>query len=66
MENEVFGFWNSKSIFQLNQSAIIDKQGNIMDNPSVVLDEDDISEEEQGETIRLRPYYDWRVRYLYI
>lgn len=32
-----------------------------MDNPNVVLDDDDLSEEEPGETIRLRPYLDWRV-----
>ena len=32
-----------------------------MDNPNVVLDEDDLSEEDPGETIRLRPYLDWRV-----
>ena len=32
-----------------------------MDNPNVMLDEDDLSEDEPGETIRLRPYLDWRV-----
>jgi hypothetical protein len=32
-----------------------------MDNPNVVLDDDELSEEEPGETIRLRPYLDWRV-----
>lgn len=34
-----------------------------MDNPKVILDEEEeeMSEEEHPETIRLRPYYDWRV-----
>lgn len=36
-----------------------------MDNPNVMLDEDDgdnsLSEEGNAERIRLRPYYDWRV-----
>ena len=32
-----------------------------MDNPNVVLDEDDLSEEDPGETRRRRPYLDWRV-----
>lgn len=38
-----------------------------MDNPNVILDEDeDLSEEEAqtAERIRLRPYYDWRVSVL--
>lgn len=36
-----------------------------MDNPNIVLDEEDGSEEELTETIRLRPYYDWRVCFIF-
>lgn len=33
-----------------------------MDNPNANFDDDSLSEEEAGETIRLRPFLDWRVR----
>lgn len=33
-----------------------------MDNPNANFDDDSLSEEDAGETIKLRPFLDWRVR----